>query len=174
MMMMQRIMETSQRVQKSSPEQQQHHRFQKHTTISDDSRDADKLSESGGEEEDDVDVENDDGLCPVDLTRSKFTSIKSEDGDSGKMRRSDSVCSDVSRSDSPREEEGSSPASVVMPHHNRRLAFSVENILDPTKFTGRQGMFSADGVCCWKPQMDATGSSEYDGSEQGKTRHISY
>lgn len=169
MMMMQRIMETTQRVQKNSPEhQEQKFRFPKRIP-DESSRDADKVSESGEEEDElnvDVDVENDDALCPVDLTRrhEKFTSIKP--GEDALKTRSDSVCSDVSRSESPRDEDGS--PSVVMPLHNRRLAFSVENILDPTKFTGRQAMFGADGVCCWKPQMDATGSSEYDGSEQGK------
>ncbi|KAF2902647.1 hypothetical protein ILUMI_03540 [Ignelater luminosus] len=164
--------------------------FRQPKRISDDSRDAemcDKNSDSGDEEDElnvDVDVENDDTLCPVDLTRrhEKFTSFenliptpKTEDSDFkglkvlkdddklnvNSVKRSESVCSDVSRSESPRD-----PSPSVVPHQNRRLAFSVENILDPNKFTGKQSVYS-DGVCCWKPHQENIGSSEYEGSEQG-------
>lgn len=64
------------------------------------------------------------------------------------MNGAESICSDVSRnSHSPRlsgSPKPDSPRSPTMPSLNphRRLAFSVENILDPNKFTGRQG----DGV----------------------------
>ncbi|KAH0812551.1 hypothetical protein GEV33_010240 [Tenebrio molitor] len=142
--------------------------------ISDDSRDAEMCDKTcDTDEELNVDVENDDTLCPVDLTRrqDKFTSfenlIPSNKTDSSSdfisfkdMKRSESVCSDdVSRSESPRDQSPS-----VVPHQNRRLAFSVENILDPNKFTGRQGVYS-DGICCWKPHDGSRGSPEYDDSE---------
>lgn len=169
-----------------------HQLFLQQKRITDDSRDAetcDKHSESG--EELNVDVENDDTLCPVDLTRrqeEKFTNFESlipKNGMSNlpnpefKLKkdsvlinnlnnRSDSVCSDVSRSESPREV--ASP-SLVTHNHNRRLAFSVENILDPNKFTGRQSVFSDSGSnglvnCCWKPHQDnLNSSSEIDGPD---------
>jgi hypothetical protein len=145
--------------------------------ISDDSRDAEMCDKTcDTDEELNVDVENDDTLCPVDLTRrqDKFTSfenlIPSNKTDSSSdfisfkdMKRSESVCSDdVSRSESPRDQSPS-----VVPHQNRRLAFSVENILDPNKFTGRQGVYS-DGICCWKPHDGSRGSPEYDDSETGE------
>lgn len=110
------------------------------------------------DEELNVDVENDDGLCPVDLTR------RQHHNQSG----NNSVCSDDvnSRSESPGRDEEQSPPSVVVPHQNRRLAFSVENILDPNKFTGRQASYN-EGICCWKPHQESLGSPEYDGSETG-------
>lgn len=153
--------------------------------ISDDSRDVemcDKTTNSDDDEDLNVDVENDDtsSLCPVDLTRRQqetFTSfenlVPSNKTDSTNhsdytsfkddLKRAESVCSDVSRSDSPRDR---SP-SVVSHHQNRRLAFSVENILDPTKFTGRQTIYS-DGICCWKPLDGSRGSPEYEGSDAGQ------
>ncbi|KAF7262922.1 hypothetical protein GWI33_003837 [Rhynchophorus ferrugineus] len=116
-----------------------------------------------------VDVEHDDGsLCPVDLTRrEKFPfETKAETSDfvayKDDLKRSESVCSDASRSRSPRD-----PSPSVVPHQNRRLAFSVENILDPNKFTGRQNVFS-DGICCWKPLETSRDSPDFDGSETGK------
>lgn len=158
--------------------------FLQQKRISDDSRDA-EMCEKGSDSEDekDVDVENDETLCPVDLTRrhEKFHSFeilqKTDDGFKGvyqpivkdeenkvsiSVKRAESVCSDVSRSESPRDESPS-----VVPHQNRRLAFSVENILDPNKFTGRQSVYS-DGICCWKPHQESVGSSDFDGSETGR------
>lgn len=210
MMMMQRIMETSQRTQDTSKSTINHQErleydkkplvtddsplFRQPKRISDDSRDVEmcETNREFGDEEDelnvDVDVENDDTLCPVDLTRrhEKFTSFenlipasKSEDSDykghkvlkeeqklNVSVKRSESVCSDVSRSESPRD-----PSPSVVPHQNRRLAFSVENILDPNKFTGKQSVYS-DGVCCWKPHQENIGSSEYEGSEQGWFQYL--
>lgn len=154
--------------------------------ISDDSRDVEMCDKINSDDDEDlnVDVENDDtasSLCPVDLTRrqqEKFTSfenlVPSNKTDSTNnsdytsfkddLKRSESVCSDdVSRSDSPRDR---SP-SVVSHHQNRRLAFSVENILDPNKFTGRQTIYS-DGICCWKPLEGSRGSPEYEGSDAGQ------
>lgn len=141
------------------------------------------LSESEDDEDlnvdGDVDVENDDTL-PVDLTRrqenfyvggmlAKTVSDDVIEGVSDKPTvlvstkpRPESECSDVSRSDSPRDV---SPSVVANPT-NRRLAFSVENILDPNKFTGKQAVFT--DVCCWKPHQESMGSSEFDGSETGK------
>lgn len=158
-------------LERESPLQNESQIFLQPKRISDDSRDAemcDKTCDSGDEELNVDDIETDD-VCPVDLTRrqqEKFTNfdkIKTENSDFLSFKRSESVCSDdVSRSDSPRDQ---SP-SVMMPHQNRRLAFSVENILDPNKFTGRQGMFS-DGICCWKPHDGSRGSPEYDDSETG-------
>ncbi|CAG9760441.1 unnamed protein product [Ceutorhynchus assimilis] len=138
--------------------------------ISEDSRDMEMCEED--DEDLNVDVENDESLlCPVDLTRrekfqfcnksdshSDFSSFKEE------LKRAESVCSDMSRSRSPIRDP--SP-SVVVSHPQRRLAFSVENILDPNKFTGRQGMFS-DGICCWKPLESSRDSADFDGSETGK------
>lgn len=144
--------------------------FLQQKRINDDSRDNETCDKSESGEELNVDVENDDNSCPVDLTRrqeeSKFTfenlipksdfklskTIKEEQ--ESVLNRSESVCSDVSRSDSPRD--GVSPSVVS---HNRRLAFSVENILDPNKFTGRQSAYSDSGSngmvnCCWKPHQD--------------------
>lgn len=140
---------------------------------------------------------DDDTSCPVDLTRrqDKFTSFenlisapssppsnhhhhpKTDDSSSDficfketiKRRRTpESVCSDddVSRSASPRDDVGS-PSVVPHNQNNRRLAFSVENILDPNKFTGRQGVYS-DGICCWKPLDGSRASPEYDDSETGE------
>lgn len=206
MMMMQRIMETSQRsvnttkstanhqdYEKKSPVSEEVQLFRLPKRLSDDSRDVemcDKNSDFDGDDEDelnvDVDVENDDTLCPVDLTRrhEKFTSFenliptsKTEDSNFSvkvineddkliSVQRSESVCSDISRSPSPRD-----PSPSVVPHQNRRLAFSVENILDPNKFTGKQSIYS-DGVCCWKPHQENHGSSEYDGSEQGENSYL--
>ncbi|KAJ8965796.1 hypothetical protein NQ314_003901 [Rhamnusium bicolor] len=144
--------------------------------ISDDSRDV-EMCEKSDDEDLNVDVENDDTLCPVDLTRrqDKFTSFdsfvpsnktdSSSDFNSYKddMKRAESVCSDVSRSESPRD-----PSPSVVPHQNRRLAFSVENILDPNKFTGRQSVYS-DGICCWKPLDGSRGSPDYDESDTGRS-----
>ncbi|XP_022909437.2 homeobox protein slou [Onthophagus taurus] len=137
----------------------------------------------------DVDVENDESLCPVDLTRRQdrlsFENLLQDNVDDSEFKgykqfkeddklsnvsvagkRAESVCSDVSRSDSPRE-----PSPSVVSQQNRRLAFSVENILDPNKFTGRQTVFS-DGICCWKPShQESVGSSDFDGSETGKEHH---
>lgn len=176
--------------------------------ISDDSRDVEMCDNKSDTDEDDlnieVDVENDETLCPVDLTRrqdKKYTTFenllqqsttnttntttscsnnKTDDSDYKNLinnktinneddlninnigcKRSVSVCSDVSRSDSPRERSPS-----VATHQNRRLAFSVENILDPNKFTGRQPVLS-DTICCWKPNQESIGSPEFDGSETG-------
>ncbi|KAL1491851.1 hypothetical protein ABEB36_012386 [Hypothenemus hampei] len=137
---------------------------------SEDSRDMD-LEED--EEDLNVDVENDEGsLCPVDLTRrEKFNFCATSGGsdfDSFKedVKRSESVCSDASRSRSPLRDDDPSP-SVVVSHPQRRLAFSVENILDPNKFTGRQAVFS-DGICCWKPLETSRDSADFDGSDTGK------
>lgn len=154
--------------------------------ISDDSRDVEMCNKSETEEDEEelnveVDVENDETLCPVDLTRrqEKYTTTfenllqqSKGEGFGGKAttedevkslscKRSESVCSDVSRSESPRERSPS-----VGTHQNRRLAFSVENILDPNKFTGRQ-VFS-DSICCWKPNQESIGSPDFDGSETGQ------
>lgn len=164
--------------------------------ISDDSRDVEMCDNKSDTDDDDlnieVDVENDETLCPVDLTRrqdKKYTTTtfenllqsstnnKTDESDYKNFnnktikeddlkvniscKRSDSVCSDVSRSDSPRERSPS-----VATHQNRRLAFSVENILDPNKFTGRQPLLS-DTLCCWKPNQESIGSPDFDGSETG-------
>lgn len=132
--------------------------------ISDDSRDA-EMCDKSDEEDLNVDVENDDALCPVDLTRRQekfFDYVPKTDSDSDFKedgKRSESVCSDVSGSESPREPS-------VVPHQSRRLAFSVENILDPNKFTGRQSVYS-DGICCWKPLDGSRGSPEYEESDAG-------
>ncbi|KAL3268709.1 hypothetical protein HHI36_007811 [Cryptolaemus montrouzieri] len=139
--------------------------------ISDDSRDADMCEKLSDDEEENVDVENDDtSLCPVDLTRrhDKFRNfegiIQKNDSNSEFLynkdsKGSESVCSDLSRSQSPPDR---SPSVIS---NNRRLAFSVENILDPNKFTGRQAVFS-DGICCWKSMDEAV---EYEESEPGKS-----
>jgi len=137
--------------------------------LSEDSRDMEMCEED--EEDLNVDVENDEGsLCPVDLTRrEKFPFCPKSDSHSDfssykeDLKRSESVCSDVSRSRSPLRDP--SP-SVVVSHPQRRLAFSVENILDPNKFTGRQGLFS-DGICCWKPLESSRDSADFDESETG-------
>lgn len=154
--------------------------FLQQKRISEDSRDAEICDKSESGEELNVDVENDDNSCPVDLTRrqdDKFTfenlipktdfKLKTLKDDEGSvMNRSESVCSDVSRSDSPRDVVSPSVVS-----HNRRLAFSVENILDPNKFTGRQSVFSDSGSngmvnCCWKPHQDINSSDM--GGDDGK------
>lgn len=211
MMMMQRIIETGHKSsQELVPNQQTHAEkleckkrtpidlnsqiFVQQKRIAEDSRDGDDICDKNSDSEEDdlnveVDVENDESLCPVDLTRrqdrlsfegllhlrksedSEFNNKgynKGFDGEDDKLnagsvnKRPESVCSDVSRPESPR---GASPS--VVSHQNRRLAFSVENILDPNKFTGRQTIFS-DGICCWKPtHQESVGSSDFDGSETG-------
>ncbi|KAG5860977.1 hypothetical protein JTB14_013652 [Gonioctena quinquepunctata] len=170
MLMMERLITNSHEVQEkeksSQSEPQVFRRCAKRKL--DDSRDA-EMCEKSDDEDLNVDVENDDALCPVDLTRrqegfsfdgfnktdssSDFNSFKDD------VKRAESVCSDRSRSRSPRD-----PSPSVVIHQNRRLAFSVENILDPNKFTGRQSVYS-EGICCWKP-LDA--SPEYDGSDTGE------
>lgn len=195
MKMMQRIMESTQKQHEgiisqekrssSSPETNQHQAnvYLKKRRTSEDSRDVEmceKASETD-EEELNVDVETDDALCPVDLTRrhgafdafvpsSKMDSsdyktykiLKDDDKLNGMdASRSESVCSDVSRSESPRV-----PSPSVVSHQNRRLAFSVENILDPNKFTGRQGVYN-DGICCWKQRSESLGSPEFDENDTG-------
>lgn len=137
----------------------------------DDTRDA-EMCEHSEEEDLNVDVENDDALCPVDLTRRQdtfgsFETFHKTDSNSDFSSCKDdrkspkSVCSDRSRSRSPRDQSPS-----VVPIQNRRLAFSVENILDPNKFTGRQTVYS-DGFCCWKPLDASRGSTDYEGSDAG-------
>lgn len=196
MLMMERIIATSHKTVQQSQEiqspdkdrslQSEPQIFLQPKRISDDSRDVEMCDKINSDDDEDlnVDVENDDtasSLCPVDLTRrqqEKFTSfenlVPSNKTDSTNnsdytsfkddLKRSESVCSDdVSRSDSPRDR---SP-SVVSHHQNRRLAFSVENILDPNKFTGRQTIYS-DGICCWKPLEGSRGSPEYEGSDAGQ------
>lgn len=165
MMMMQRIIESTQQkppetttggaVKPESPQLQ---------FLPDD----EKCNNSESDEEElNVDVETDDALCPVDLTRRQ-----QDERQNCANTKTESVCSsdDVnSRSVSPMREQ--SP-SVVVPHqNNRRLAFSVENILDPNKFTGRQHQYN-DGVCCWKPHPESLGSPEYDGSETGNSYSV--
>lgn len=168
--------------EKRSPEPQL---FLQPKRIEDDSRDVEMCENKSYSDEEDlnveVDVENDESLCPVDLTRSRqdmftferikvpsensdfsgFKKLKEDDVNAISVKRAESVCSDVSRSESPRDESPS-----VVSHQNRRLAFSVENILDPNKFTGRQSVYS-DGVCCWKPHQESLGSPEYEGSDTG-------
>lgn len=188
-MMMQRIIESAHKNQQESQNIETDPQiFLAQKRISDDSRDVEMCENKSDSEEDDlnieVDVENDETLCPVDLTRrqDKFTTFenllqttKTEDSDFKSfkglkeddlkgcaVKRAESVCSDVSRSESPRERSPS-----VVSHPNRRLAFSVENILDPNKFTGRQAVYS-DGICCWKPHQDSIGSPDFDGSETGQ------
>lgn len=153
MMMMQRIIESTVPEKSGKPESPS-------VYLQDD----EKCISETDEEELNVDVETDDAaLCPVDLTRRQQQ--HHHDEHSGGNTKTESVCSDdVSRSVSPREQ---SP-SVVVPHQNRRLAFSVENILDPNKFTGRHQTTFNDGLCCWKPHTESLGSPEYDGSETGR------
>lgn len=147
--------------------------------ICDDSRDAEMCEEKSDE---DVDVENDDALCPVDLTRSKGPYTSSFDSFTPKtdsssefntlkdeVKRAESVCSDQSRSRSPVRSDRS-PSSVTI--QNRRLAFSVENILDPNKFTGRQSL-CGDDICCWKPLEGGRRSPDFDGSDTGKNCYYS-
>ena len=69
---------------------------------------------------------------------------------------------------------GGGPSSTTAGSARRNLAFSVENILDPTKFTGRGQLQHAAGrlvaaprlaaeagghvtatACCWRPHLDA-------------------
>lgn len=82
------------------------------------------------------------------LNQHAFKNIEKEPNEDRQINGAESICSDVSRnSHSPRlsgSPKPDSPRSPSMPSLNphRRLAFSVENILDPNKFTGRQG----DGV----------------------------
>ena len=197
MMMMQRMMESSQKTQEQQIQGQQAEvkkRAQaevdtqlylgRRRRTSEDSRDADMCDRDAEIEDEsnvEVDVENDETLCPVDLTRRqerlafdtsgdfKGYSSHKDDIPMDNVNGAESVCSDVSRSESPRD--GDDSPSVVS-HQNRRLAFSVENILDPNKFTGRQAGFG-DGVCCWKPHQESVGSSDFEGSEIGKERAIS-
>lgn len=111
-------------------------------------------------------------------------------------RDRDSVCSDLSqmngslspssRPRSPLQEHQFRIGGGVVVNTNRRLAFSVENILDPNKFTGNKtisggGSFNNSNDnstsnlnCCWRPQLDVTTSSDRDrdGSESGKFLRI--
>lgn len=174
MLMMERLMAstnhkpTQEALDKDRPLQQTAEIFLQPKRISDDSRDAEMCEKS----DEDVDVENDDTLCPVDLTRRHLTSSfespsvpvspNSEfNGYKDDVKRAESVCSDHSRSRSPVTTDSRSPVTV----QHRRLAFSVENILDPNKFTGRQSI-CGDDVCCWK-QADGGRTPEFDESDAG-------
>ncbi|XP_050310338.1 homeobox protein slou-like [Anthonomus grandis grandis] len=156
MLIMERLVSPSVLAEKHYLDQKNHH--------SEDSRDMEMCEE---EEEDlNVDVENDEGstLCPVDLTRRDKFSFCDFKQEPVKPSDNSDICSDNSRSPI---RESPSP-SVVVSHPQRRLAFSVENILDPNKFTGRhQGVFS-DGICCWKPLETSRDSADYEGSDTGK------
>ncbi|XP_046993918.1 skin secretory protein xP2-like [Schistocerca americana] len=70
-------------------------------------------------------------------------------------RRPDSVSSIGSLTN----DVAATPAgAVAAAAHQRRLAFSVENILDPNKFTGRTAPAAANNNapaagCCWRPHV---------------------
>lgn len=135
----------------------------KNKRISEDSRDVD-MCEKSDEEDLNVDVENDDTLCPVDLTRRQFTSFDMKtdsNSDYNDVKRADSVCSDISRSRSPRDGEDRSP--VVQ--QSRRLAFSVENILDPNKFTNKSVF--GNGLCYWKQVDGCRASPDFEEADAG-------
>lgn len=179
MLMMERIIATStHKTQEGVPQEKERSLqsepqiFLQPKRISDDSRDAEMCEEKSDE---DVDVENDDALCPVDLTRrqdsftNSFESFTSKTESSSEyhtlkddVKRAESVCSDQSRSRSPVSTDRG-PSTVTV--QNRRLAFSVENILDPNKFTGRQ--ICGDDVCCWKQMEGGRRSPDFDGSDTG-------
>ena len=74
---------------------------------------------------------------------------------------------------------GGGPSTTTTGSGRRNLAFSVENILDPTKFTGRGSNQSAVGsplaagrlvtapsaaACCWRPHLDASSPDRTDDS----------
>lgn len=98
--------------------------------------------------------------------------------DEDRQNGPESICSDLSRhSHSPKPGSPRSPS--VSLNHNRRLAFSVENILDPNKFTGRHGeigpvlgagrdaglrLGGGMAPAYWRPHFDVL---ERDGSESG-------
>lgn len=76
---------------------------------------------------------------------------------------------------------GGGPSTTTAGNARRHLAFSVENILDPTKFTGRGHMQHAAGrlvsaprltsepgghvaatACCWRPHLDTASPDRMD------------
>jgi hypothetical protein len=78
------------------------------------------------------------------------------------------------------------PSATTAGNTRRNLAFSVENILDPTKFTGRGHMQHAAGrlvsaprlasepgghvtatPCCWRPHLDAASPDRTDDNSGG-------
>jgi hypothetical protein len=87
---------------------------------------------------------------------------------------------------------GGGPSTTTAGSARRNLAFSVENILDPTKFTGRGPVQHSAGrlvaaprlaaevgghvsatACCWRPQLDAASpdrSDDNSGEYQDRTQ----
>lgn len=63
-----------------------------------------------------------------------------------------------------------------VPNHTRRLAFSVENILDPNKFTGKHVDDSLKDRILqpfnWRPHLDFIDNSPIDASRPGKYKNL--
>ncbi|VEN44371.1 unnamed protein product [Callosobruchus maculatus] len=86
---------------------------------------------------------------------------------------SDDVCSADDRSRSPKDCNSNSSSG-------RRLAFSVENILDPNKFTSSKSVFGGgNGLCYWKPVSAdhpaafRTSPADYDDNDASAKDHQS-
>lgn len=61
-----------------------------------------------------------------------------------------------------RQPDVSSPSTVSEANEDRRIAFSVENILDPNKFTGKDkdfGLLKPRYPTQWRPHMDIMANS---------------
>lgn len=129
--------------------------------------DADTECESDVGEDEDEEIEVDVEGCAV-------ASRTDHEDDEDAMDLSRHLSEDDTRQD----QTPSPPASVATPHqpvsapavscsssgsvgHGHRLAFSVENILDPTKFTGR--------ALCWRPLDGAPADDELSCSDLGKS-----
>ncbi|XP_044726552.1 homeobox protein slou-like [Chrysoperla carnea] len=185
----------------------------KQQRIADDSRDIEMCDDTSDRnsvisEELNVDGETEDIFTPVDLTRHSATTSSTFQHLVGQKICSDnngrdSVCSGLSHggSLSPSSPRSTTPSNgvnnlggvpggvinnvVVNSHTQRRLAFSVENILDPNKFTGKSligcsnnssnnSNLSIDNNqsslnCCWRPQLDIqSNNGDRDDSESGK------
>lgn len=137
----------------------------------------------GGVEEDDEDErlssdedylnvdedEDEDAGSPVDLTsRHRLLNRLSVADKLPHFRQTDaSSPSTVSEANEDNLLLQSPPPSRQHDHRDRRLAFSVENILDPNKFTGKEKEAAAAAAAVlrptfhthWRPHLDITSSS---------------
>lgn len=117
-------------------------------------------------DEDYLNVDEDDDVgSPVDLTsRHRLLNrlnVATVTPDKLPFRQMD-VSSPSTVSEANEDNLQSPPPSRQHDHRDRRLAFSVENILDPNKFTGKEkeaGVLRPAFHTHWRPHLDITSSS---------------
>ena len=117
-------------------------------------------------DEDYLNVDEDDDVgSPVDLTsRHRLLSRLNVSAAADKLPsfRQMDVSSPSTVSEANEDNLQSPPPSRQHDHRDRRLAFSVENILDPNKFTGKEkdtAVLRPAYHAHWRPHLDITSSS---------------